>query len=314
VADLSAFLDPPASEIPADAPPDRATQQRVISKVIDYLKTTIPKLPNFIATQTTVRYEEYRQDDRLPAVNYPADRPLQKTGSTSATVFYRNGIDVVQAPAGNMKIPIADDGRLNTTGTFGPILSTLLPNALASHSILSWSHWEQDAGGVQAVFRYAVPENKSLYEIAFCCLPESNGTAVFKKQPGYHGEIMVDPVSGAILRMTVEAELNPNLPVIQSEIMVDYRPVEIGGKTYICPSRSIYLVRGRSIRPYNDFLSGYSWVYGPYISMLNDVAYENYHIFRAESRILTGDETTPDRHRENPDSTGTPVSEPIPRP
>jgi hypothetical protein len=50
VADLSSFLDPPAKEIPADAPPDLAEQQRIMSMVIDYLKTTIPKLPNFIAT------------------------------------------------------------------------------------------------------------------------------------------------------------------------------------------------------------------------------------------------------------------------
>ena len=314
VADLSAFLDPPAAEIPAAAPPDLAAQQRMMSNVIDYLKTTIPKLPNFIATQTTIRYEEYRLDDRLPSEDDHVDRPLQKTGSTDATVFYRNGIDVVEVPSKSGKNTIAEDGRLKTTGTFGPILSMLLPNALASHSIFSWSRWEQEAGGVRAVFRYAVPENKSLYEIVFCCLPESNGTVVYKKQPGYHGEIMVDPVSGAILRMTVEAELQPNLPVIQSEIMVDYRPVEIGGKTYICPSRSIYFVRGRSVRPHNDFLNGYSMVYGPHISMMNDVSYENYHIFRSESHILATDEPAPEGQQGNPSSTGTPASVPKPMP
>ena len=250
----------------------------------------------------------------MPTVNNPVDRSLQKTGTSSATVLYRDGVDVVDASAKNGKIPIADDARLKTTSTFGLILSTLIPNVLASHSFFAWSHWEQDAGKVRAVFRYEVPENVSLYGIAICCLPDGDRTSVFKKQPGYHGEISIDPVSGAILRMTVEAELQPDLPIIESKIMVDYSPTEIGGKTYICPSRSIFLARGRSVRSYNNFLGGHSWLYGPYNSMLNDVAYENYHIFRAESRILTGDEPAPDRQRDNPASTGVPAIEPKPNP
>jgi hypothetical protein len=27
--------------------------------------------------------------------------------------------------------------------------------------------------------------------------------------------------------------------------------------------------------------------YGPYISMLNDISFSNYHVFRAQSHILT---------------------------
>jgi len=314
LADLSAFLDPPAAEIPADAPPDLAAQQRMMLNIINYLKTTIPKLPNFIATQTTIRYEEYTQNDRLPAEDDHIDRPLQKTGSTDATVVYRNGIDVVEVPARHGSIENVDVGRLQTTGAFGTILSVMVPNVITSHSVLSWSRWGQGARGLRAIYRYTVPENKSLYEITFCCLPESNGTIAFKKKPGYHGEIVVDPVSGAILRMTVVAELTPTLPIIQSEIMVDYKPVEIGGKTYICPSRSIYFVRGRSLRPYNSYLFGSSSVYGPYISMLNDVSYEGYHIFRAESRVLATDEPVPEEQQGNPGATETPAPEPKPMP
>ena len=65
LADASAFLRPPLTEIPADAPPDAAAQQHMISLAVDYLKNTIPDLPNFFATRTTVRFEETAQFDAV---------------------------------------------------------------------------------------------------------------------------------------------------------------------------------------------------------------------------------------------------------
>src|SRR5215469_7757577 len=61
LADASAFLEPPPAEVPADAPPDAGAQRSMISLAVDYLNKTIPKLPNFYATRTTVRYEERPQ-------------------------------------------------------------------------------------------------------------------------------------------------------------------------------------------------------------------------------------------------------------
>jgi hypothetical protein len=326
LADLSAFLNPPPVEIPANAPPDLATQRHMISLVGDYLKKTIPKLPDFIATQTTVRYEEYLPADELQKERDPVDRPLQRAGSSSETVFYRNGIDVVDAPEPkenekkSRRLPRNDlrsfdkeETRLDTRGIFGSLLSRLIPNILASSGVLSWSHWEQSDGGVRAVFHYAVPEGKSQYQIQYCCLPDGDGTDIFKKLPGYHGKIMIDPVSGAILRMTVEAELQSHLPVNQSKVMVEYGPVEIGGKTYICPVRSISIMRERSVRPSQDRFGRYR-VYRPYMSLLNDVAFEDYHIFRAESRILTGYELAPEGEQENPGSTRAPAAAPKTQP
>jgi hypothetical protein len=51
------------------------------------------------------------------------------------------------------------------------------------------------------------------------------------------------PGTGAILRMTMEAELgwirepnlNPVLPAKGAAMMVEYGPVEIGGRKYVCP-------------------------------------------------------------------------------
>ena len=73
----------------------------------------------------------------------------------------------------------------------------------------------------------------------------------------------------------------------RDEVLVDCGPVKIGGKTYFCPTRSVSLARGRSIISLKlwdqSFLS-----YGPYSTKMNDMSFSNYHVFRAESRILPG--------------------------
>src|SRR5260370_12397807 len=61
LADASVFLDPPVEEIPAAAPPDADAQRRMLSLTAEYLSATIHKLPNYLARQTTVRYQETRQ-------------------------------------------------------------------------------------------------------------------------------------------------------------------------------------------------------------------------------------------------------------
>jgi hypothetical protein len=65
--------------------------------------------------------------------------------------------------------------------------------------------------------------------------------------------------TGAILRLTMQSEpgwiVEPNLtpvrPVRVTGMMVEYGPVRIGGKTYICPQRSVVTARGRGVQPLN---------------------------------------------------------------
>ena len=58
VADASAFLDPPPTQIPKQPAPGDAAHQHLLGLITSYLDTTIPKLPDFYATRTTVRYED----------------------------------------------------------------------------------------------------------------------------------------------------------------------------------------------------------------------------------------------------------------
>lgn len=93
----------------------------------------------------------------------------------------------------------------------------------------------------------------------------------------------IDPATGTIVRLTVQAEQPLGSPILQADIMVEYGPVEIGGKTYTCPVRSVSIMGATMglINPFGDSVP-------PEVTLLNDMTFENYHQFRSESRILTG--------------------------
>jgi hypothetical protein len=175
---------------------------------------------------------------------------------------------------------------LLTNGTFGPLLR-VVQSAMDLSGAVTWSRWEQDAGERRAIFRYRVPAERSLYAVDGCCLPSGDGSNDFAIRPGYHGEITIDPASGAILRVEVEADLKGFVPLKQSDIMVSYGPVAIGGKMYILPARSVHIWRKRTVPVLEEWNAGFN-TWGPYTTMLNQFTFDDYHMFRGESRMLSG--------------------------
>jgi hypothetical protein len=255
LADEAEFLDLPAAEIPATVAPDAGAQRQLMAMTVNYVIKTVHLLPNFFATRTTTSFQ--------PAKN----RPWFFIGRSSAQVVYRKGeevVDRVKQQAG------AENRGLATSGEFGPILGTAMLDA--AQSDLSWSHWEQGSEGTEAVFSFSVPAAKSHYELQYCCVERFGSLPVpFRAFSGYHGEIAVDPANGTILRLVLRADLKKSDPFSKADIFVEYGPVEIGGKTYICPLKSgAYSV--------SDWREIGTW--------LNDVVFEQYHVYRASTRIL----------------------------
>jgi len=105
----------------------------------------------------------------------------------------------------------------------------------------------------------------------------------------------VDPSSGAIMRLAIEADLDedrdPLAPIIRSGLVIDYAPVEIGGKQYISPVRSVSVSRGRTRKLMKDW-GIFFIVHGPYETLVNDFTFSDYHKFGSEARILAGFEET----------------------
>lgn len=308
LADASAFLAPPAAEIVADAAPDPAAQQAILAKTGDYVDKTIPKLTDFFATRTTARFEQPPGKEGQSWKTATGEHWLRQVGSWEATVHYRNGFEEVEAEALKGKSVKKEQGRLKTTGTFGPILSVVMADAQRGE--MAWSRWERGADGPRAVFRFAVAKADSEYEVSFRgILADGQGTGIFQHATGYHGEITIDPVSGDVLRLTVDADLGPNLPVDRSSILVEYGPVEIGGSTHICLLRSITILRERKIFYLAEWGEDFT-VYGPFETILDDVAYEKYHMFRGQARVLSGFEDAPEEKSPDPNPTHAPVAAP----
>ena len=239
LVDRSMFLDLPAADLPAMEKPDSATQTRILGLTRAYLLRTVHQFPNFIATRTTTAFQRH--------LYFSA--PLGPLGQYKATVVYRDGKEKQRSDSFRAL------GGLTTQGEFGPILMTVLLDM--DQGDVAWSHWEQGATGSQAVFRYAVNAQNSHY-------------AVENSRTGYGGEILVDPSTGAVLRVTLKADLEPANPLLAADILVEYGPVDIGGKVYICPLKGIALSES------TDLLE------------LNDVAFGQYHLFGSTIRILPG--------------------------
>ena len=292
LADASAFLAPPAAEILADAPPDKAAQEAMLKKAGNYVSETIPRLPDFYATRTTVRFEQPPGKDGQPWKTASGEQWLRQVGSWEATVHYRNGVEEVDAKAKGKSLEQVQ-GRLKTKGTFGPILVVVLGDA--ERGKLAWSRWERGADGPLAVIRFRVPEKDSDYEVAYrSILADGLRTGIFQGATGYHGEITIDPASGAVLRLTAEADLEPHLPIDQFGILVEYGPVEIGGSAHICLLRSIAIARERKIFDLSEWGESFT-IYGPFENVQDDVSFEKYHMFHGQVRVLSGFEDVPDK-------------------
>ncbi len=291
LADASAFLLAPASERSPEPVPDVAAQREMMSRTVSYLATTIIRLPDFFATRTTSSYEPPAQKEKKNWKTAVGDGTLRFSSSSVETIRYRNGTEVVDQVSTRHKDRSEYEESLETEGTFGPILYTVIKDAAASS--ISWSHWEERSGDKRAVFHFVVPRDRSHYSVSFCCLTDMQGSRVLSWVTGYHGELTIDPETGAIMRLTVQADLEPRLPLLRADIMVGYQAVEIGGQSYICPTHSVALSRKRTVTEINEWGETLR-TYSPFITILNDVTFTNYHKFGSESRVLPGFATVPD--------------------
>ncbi|MDR3773284.1 MAG: VWA domain-containing protein [Terracidiphilus sp.] len=267
LADQSAFLDPPPAELPATAAPAAADEERMMDLARGYVIETVPRLPNFFVTRTTNRFDNSPQV--LRQGEWPVRAGLHRVGTKVEEETFRDGKEVLDTqPAAEKPStgaqPAQPDLGLFSFGEFGPVLAKTLTDM--SKGKVTWSHWEQTPAGLAAVYSYSVPMAASHFEVQYCCMSEDApsqrrplgygggnraGTTtvpvarapanarLFHETPGYHGNLFVDPSTGAVLRVTLEAELKPDDPITRAAIAVEYSPVQLGERTYICPARSL---------------------------------------------------------------------------
>jgi len=125
-----------------------------------------------------------------------------------------------------------------------------------------------------------VPEEQSNYLVRI-----PSGGKIEQVYPGYHGEIAIDPATGAILRISVVAELPSPHRAMQMAMLVEYAPVVIGEQSYICPVRGVAF----SKVPVEHPPAAQAGTAIDVQTELNDVAFTQYHLFRSKARTVTGE-------------------------
>ena len=136
-----------------------------------------------------------------------------------------------------MAKPQSKTGRIpSDNGNLWAILAMLLAGATAPRSDLILEPLGAGDQRARGRFRYHARPEKPLYMAGAEYLARNDKAVPFQKSVSFSGEFAIDPESGAVLRLTMIADLEPRLPVDQSKILVEYGPVLIGGNTYICRS------------------------------------------------------------------------------
>ncbi len=166
---------------------------------------------------------------------------------------------------------------------------------------MTWSHWEQIAGDRAAVFQYSVPRSASNYEVIgyeqpaaeYANLTGRQGVAGIGPQlsshssditpsiirPGYHGTLSLDPTTGTVLRITIEADAKGGAMFQRASIVVEYGPVQINDTKFVCPVRSVALYEATAPAQANLSDAPAEW--------LNVVLFTGYHRFGSTVKILT---------------------------
>ena len=306
LADQSAFLDPPANELPAAPAPDGPTQQRVLDAARSYVAQTLPRLPNLLATQTTNRYDDSPQEAKKGGWQVRAGLHLVDTSSREISVYEETANRSATVASARWQEQVG----LTSGGEFASTLGMILTDTLKGK--VTWSHWEQSAVGQTAVFHYSVPRSASHFEVigvlqrqaALEGSPAQIGnsrvsgievkpssiskSSTFVTRPGYHGSLWLDPATGSILRVTVEVDSKESVPFQRAAILVQYGPVQIGDSEFICPLRSVAL----STAPAGANLDPLTRIPGDAPTQwVNESMFTNYRRFGSTVRVVPGVQT-----------------------
>jgi len=189
--------------------------------------------------------------------------------STEDQVVLHQGAE--QFPTQSAKVPWGANKMIALLEP-DPSLVTIHKEAQESGTF-QWLRWELVNGKPAAVFAFSVPKKKSRLALNVCCFPSVNQTGKatfytattaatlgaggspgggvtgnfqtntewnnFKTTAPYQGKLFIDPETGIVVRMIVEAELNPSDVVHQVDTRIDFGPVKVRDQMLIVPVETI---------------------------------------------------------------------------
>ena len=235
--------------------PEPAEQQRVLADATDYATNHERALPNFICTQTTRRFEDFSGREEWHPLDIIVERLTYFEHHEDYKVLEINGL-----PSGLEHDQL---GGASSSGEFGSVMKGIFSAASATE--FHWQTWFTLRGQKMHVYAYSVTAAHSDYHIV---VPGQSLDLV----PAYHGLIFIDDRKHYVHRITMHADGIPRTyPIQDVSLMLDYDYTRIGDADYLLPLT--FELRSRQGK----------------VLVKNDVDYDNYSKFTADSSVRFGD-------------------------
>ncbi len=209
---------------PAFAQPDSRSplltseENEVLDRVRLYATNYTASLPNFICIQNTRRMIAEAKGKPWK----PIDEISQKLNFVSGRETYE--LISEDRPKKRAQTPLSVISR----GEFGTLMRMVL---VLDSANFGWLGWDRVQGQKVAVFTYRVPLDKSAMRL------EGNRMATIV---AFHGLVFAQPETGAVYRITTEAEGLPHeLAFQRMGSDIEYGPVTIADASYLLPAKII---------------------------------------------------------------------------
>lgn len=284
LADRSALLDPPATEIPALPPPDAETQKTMMRQTSTFVFQTLSHLPDFFALLTTTQFEN--GPVIVGGQMLTAEPRMHLVATSQREITFNEGREAFDSPRVGLGSRRPRGEGLESQGEFGAEAAIVFLDL--EHGTRAFHHWEDGAEGPVAVFRYAVPAASSHYQVKYTC----QGQQSFHGQPAYHGTLSINPATGVLVRFTVQAESRAGDPITKVASAIEYGAVVLGDRRYFCPVRSLAF----TVEEADTCRDAHRRILDRPVAMLNRIVFSDYHRLGSEMVIVPGTQNSP-----NPD-------------
>jgi hypothetical protein len=258
VVGLLVFQAPSVAQTPA---PDATEQKKVLADATDYAFNHERNLPNFLCIQTTRRFTDYQSRDEWRPLDIIVERLAYFEHHEDYKVIEING---VPSSIGHDKL-----GGASSSGEFGSVMKGIFAPETATD--FTWQTFFTLRGRKMHVYAYHVAVAKSDYHVV---VPEQAKDLV----TAYHGLIFIDDRKHFIHRITLHADgIPPAFPIQDISLMLDYEYTRIGEADYLLPLN--FELRSREGN----------------VQIKNDVDYDQYRKFTADSSVNFGDAGEPSK-------------------
>lgn len=249
------FASPGAQD---DQRPSNGEQDEILQRIESYAGRYMASLPDFICEQITYQSETGKTGKHWHRHDTLTSKLAFSQGREERTLQLVNNKPLVREKVRN--------DPLITQGEFGSMMQVIFSED--SHAEFAWERWQIVDGSRVAAFTYSIDKEHSKLRLGL--------TGIVGALVPYRGSILADPQTGGIKRITyVPHDIPPEVETESISTVIDYGPVMIGGQTYLLPSRAVV-----------DMVT-------PFRRIRNEMQFQDYQKFEAESKVTFGSETEP---------------------